>query len=186
MFKSRNDTPGLSNGFELPGRPWFKHLRAMAAADVGTELVEFAIVVPLLVTLLLGIVWMGRAYNVYQTITRAAREGARYAVLPNSVADGNAFADILSNSCSTDTNAYNDHVAAALRADNLDPAQVLNYCQKTEWLENTYPKQCGVVISFAYPVELAIPFTSLNATSIDIHTSAQMRLENQSSEGTCP
>src|SRR5215470_15150057 len=46
----------------------------------GVELVEFAFILPLLLTLLIGIFWVGRAYNVYQTITRAAREGAQTAV----------------------------------------------------------------------------------------------------------
>jgi Flp pilus assembly protein TadG len=165
---------------------WADRLRGITAAEGGAELFEFAIVVPLLLMLLLGIVWMGRAYNVYETITRAAREGARYAVLRSSVAAGNAYADTLSSSCSSGTNAYNNYVAPALRADSLDPAKVQNYCQKTAWLENTYPQQCGVVISFSYPLELAIPFTSLNASTIDIKASAQMRLEDQSAGGTCP
>jgi Flp pilus assembly protein TadG len=51
--------------------------------ESGAELVEAAFVIPILLMLLLGIVWIGRAYNVYETITRAAREGDRYAVLPS-------------------------------------------------------------------------------------------------------
>ena len=49
--------------------------------DCGAELVEAGFVLPILLMLLLGIFSFGRAYNVYQTITRAAREGARMAVL---------------------------------------------------------------------------------------------------------
>ncbi len=39
------------------------------------EIAEAAIVLPLMFTMLLGIYWFGRAYNVYSTITHAAREG---------------------------------------------------------------------------------------------------------------
>src|SRR5260370_29718891 len=48
----------------------------------GTELVEMAFVLPLLLTLLIGIFSRSRAYNIYETITRAAREGARVTVAP--------------------------------------------------------------------------------------------------------
>ncbi|MGH3628362.1 MAG: TadE family protein, partial [Sciscionella sp.] len=64
-------------GFGPNGR--VKRLCEMAAADSGAELLEFAFVIPLLLMLLVGIFWIGRAYNIYENITRAAREGARYA-----------------------------------------------------------------------------------------------------------
>jgi hypothetical protein len=158
----------------------------IVTCDSGAELFEFAVVAPLFLTLILGIVWTGRAYNVYATINRAAREGARYAVLPGSAASGNSLADKLSGSCTTGTNAYTNHIVPALTSDNLDPANVKNYCQKAGWLENTYPKQCGVEISFSYPVELKIPFIPKNASTLTISTYAQMRLENQSVGGSCP
>lgn len=49
----------------------------------GQALVEFALVVPLLLMLVIGVFEFGRAYNVYQVITDAAREGARTAVVAN-------------------------------------------------------------------------------------------------------
>jgi len=55
-------------------RSWKKRRR-------GQALVEFALVVPLLLLLVLGVVEFGRAWNVYQTLTDAARNGARTAVL---------------------------------------------------------------------------------------------------------
>lgn len=158
----------------------------IAEGDSGAELLEFALVVPLLLTLLMGIVWIGRAYNVYSTITRAAREGARYAALPSSVAAGNAYADKLSKSCSSKTNSYSNDVVPVLESENLNPNSIQGYCQKTGWLESTYPKQCGVIVSFSYPVKLQIPFTSVNATTIDIPAEAQMRLEDQPAGGQCP
>src|SRR5690348_3478710 len=65
----------------------------------GAELTEAALVLPILLTLLLGIFWMGRAYMVYETITRAAREGARYEVLPSCSSCGNSTVDLPSSSC---------------------------------------------------------------------------------------
>jgi Flp pilus assembly protein TadG len=57
--------------------------RPAAASRSGQAMVEFALVVPLLLILLLGVVEFGRAWNVYQVITDAAREAARSAAIDN-------------------------------------------------------------------------------------------------------
>lgn len=48
----------------------------------GATLVEAALVLLMLITLVFAAFDFGRAYNVYQVMTNAAREGARYAVAP--------------------------------------------------------------------------------------------------------
>lgn len=50
----------------------------------GAAAVEFALVVPLLLLLVLGIAEFGRAYNLSTTLSGAAREGARAMALQNS------------------------------------------------------------------------------------------------------
>lgn len=172
--------------FSCPVKTLIDGLRHIARTDRGAEVLEFALAVPLLLMLLIGIIWVGRAYNVYESITRACREGTRYAVLPSSVANGNVTADPLTGGCSSGTNTYNNYVVPALKADGLDPNQVKDYCQKTDWLDTSEAGQCGVIISFSYPVEFDIPFTTLRMTTIDIPTRAQMRLENQPTGGFCP
>jgi len=47
-------------------------------------LVEFALVLPLLLLMLVGIADLGRAFTTYIAITNAAREGCRVAVLEGS------------------------------------------------------------------------------------------------------
>ncbi|PLC12149.1 hypothetical protein AUQ48_07750 [Kocuria flava] len=56
----------------------------------GAAAVEFALVVPVLLALLLGIIEFGRAYNVQISLTHAAREAAR------TMAVGNVWADAVS------------------------------------------------------------------------------------------
>jgi Flp pilus assembly protein TadG len=51
--------------------------RPPAADDSGAAAVEFALLVPLLMLILLGIIDFGRAFNIQQTLTQAAREGVR-------------------------------------------------------------------------------------------------------------
>jgi Flp pilus assembly protein TadG len=160
--------------------------RKIICPQAGAEIVEFGFVLPLLLTLLLGIVWMGRAYNVYQTITRAAREGARYSVLPSCATCGDTMVDTYAsvNTCmGTGSNVFKNFVSPALRASSLNPASVLNYCQEAIVLNpnvDNSVQQCGVAISFQYPLAVAIPFTTLKATTINIPTQVQMRMENQS------
>lgn len=49
----------------------------------GAALVEAAMVIPILLLISAGIFEFGRAYQTWQVLTNAAREGARVAVLPN-------------------------------------------------------------------------------------------------------
>ncbi|WP_430332001.1 TadE/TadG family type IV pilus assembly protein [Rhodococcus sp. ACT016] len=46
-------------------------------SDSGAAAVEFALVVPILITLVLGIIEFGRGYNVQNAVSAAAREGVR-------------------------------------------------------------------------------------------------------------
>jgi len=47
--------------------------------DRGANLVEMALVLPLLLLLMMGVVDVGRAFYAYISLTNATREGARYA-----------------------------------------------------------------------------------------------------------
>jgi Flp pilus assembly protein TadG len=48
----------------------------------GAELIEFALLLPVLLLLLAGILDMGFLFNNYAVVTNAAREGARMAAVP--------------------------------------------------------------------------------------------------------
>ena len=50
----------------------------------GSAMVETAITIPLLLMMMVGIFEVGRAYETWQVLTNAAREGARMAVTPSS------------------------------------------------------------------------------------------------------
>ena len=50
----------------------------------GQSVVEFALVLPILVMIVMGIVEFGRIFMAQQIVTNASREGARSAVLPSS------------------------------------------------------------------------------------------------------
>jgi Flp pilus assembly protein TadG len=50
----------------------------------GAALLEMALTLPLMLLVSIGIVEFGRAYQTWQVLTNAAREGARIAVLPGT------------------------------------------------------------------------------------------------------
>ncbi len=50
----------------------------------GQAVVEFALLAPILIVLVMGVLDMARAYSVLQVVTNAAREGARQGILPSS------------------------------------------------------------------------------------------------------
>lgn len=53
-------------------------------AESGQSLAEFAILLPILMGVVIGIFEFGRAWNIDQVLTNAAREGARLAVIQTS------------------------------------------------------------------------------------------------------
>jgi Flp pilus assembly protein TadG len=56
-------------------------------SERGNALIETAITIPILLLLMVGIFEVGRAYETWQVLTNAAREGARMSVTPNSDPD---------------------------------------------------------------------------------------------------
>ena len=53
-----------------------------AGQEKGAALVETAFVLPIMLLVCVGILEFGRAYQTWQVVTNAAREGARVAILP--------------------------------------------------------------------------------------------------------
>ena len=55
-------------------------------SETGAALLEAAFTIPILLLVTVGILEFGRAYQTWQVLTNAAREGARIAVLPDLTA----------------------------------------------------------------------------------------------------
>jgi Flp pilus assembly protein TadG len=75
---------------------------ARAARERGAAAVEFAILFPVLVMMLFGIIDFGRLLYAQVTLTQAAREGARQDALANSL--GISTSTIQSNTAAAATN----------------------------------------------------------------------------------
>ncbi len=164
----------------------------------GAEIAEAALVLPLVFMLLLGIVWFGRAFNIYSTIQQAAQQGAIIAARSSCVTCGNN---------PSDNTTVENAIVAVLKASSLKPGQIKEApnpgllpcpspappggCTTTSnniWVcrtvqlnpsaDLTQPPQCGTVVSFQYPFQFYLPFTSLNMQKIILSAQAQSRMEN--------
>ena len=149
-------------------------VRRLLAETHGTEIAEAAAVLPLMFMVLLGIFWFGQAFSIYGAITRAAQEGARAGAAPYCTT-----CNIASTPTTNATNAVN----SALTASKLDPSKVQS-------LSVQFPIQIastssgtngvnGISVSFKYPFQFWLPFTSLNKQQILLNATARVRLENQ-------
>lgn len=176
----------------------FEILRAVIVDTRGAEIAEAAAVLPLMFMMLLGIFWFGQAFSIYGTITRAAQEGARAAALP-SCAMCSAGSTPVANAVTT--------VQNTLSTANLNPSLAkypttppsFNTCnaggstscngssskvcvQMPVQLSTPAPGAaglCGVSVSFQYPFQFWLPFTSLNNQRVWMTASARVRMENQ-------
>ncbi len=96
----------LADGRRQRGGRWLRDERGAAA-------VEFALVLPVVLMMLFGIIEFGRAWNVRQTLTDAAREGARVAAVGNGIV-----------ATATLKQQVQDVVIAAAVNARLDPAKL--------------------------------------------------------------
>jgi Flp pilus assembly protein TadG len=74
-------------------------LRRLGRSESGAEVIEFALTLPLLLLVVLGIIEFGFVFQQYEVVTNAAREGARIASLTtygpdNDSRKGNAKARV--------------------------------------------------------------------------------------------
>lgn len=69
----------------------------------GQALVEMALVLPILLMLVFGIIEFGRIFNAYIIVSNASREGARYAAVGRSLTDIETDIDNLTSTLGTVT-----------------------------------------------------------------------------------
>ena len=64
-----------------------RHMRSSRKADAGQALVEFALILPVMLLMMVGILEFARAWNLHQALTDATREGARRAAVADTRMD---------------------------------------------------------------------------------------------------
>ncbi len=67
------------------------HMKSVGAGERGATIVEMAIVLPLLLLLVVGMLELGLAFRSYLTVSAAARDGVRVASLAGNDPDADCF-----------------------------------------------------------------------------------------------
>jgi hypothetical protein len=171
-------------------------------SEQGSEVAEAAVVLPILFLVLISIYWFGEAFNSYGAINHAAREGARTAAVPACASCGVACTWMGSN-LPCDASVV-DAVNAALIAAHLDPTQAqplapnpapvacpgvqppgacapasgggFTICRNVVLDQNSgAPPACGIIVSFQYPYQMTLPFSSLSNQPILLRGVAEVQ-----------
>jgi hypothetical protein len=93
-------------------------LRRFARSERGTQLVEVAIVLPLLLVMFGAVAEFGRLFYTYQTLTKATRAGARY--LTTEPANGTSDAEAANLVIYGNTAGTGDPIIPGLTPDNVE------------------------------------------------------------------
>ena len=138
----------------------------------GAALLETAIALPLVLLVAVGIFEFGRAFQTWQVLTNAAREGARVAVLPNPVAgsvEGRVREYMTSGqlpNAATATVTVNRNASISIGGTNASASIVTVQ----------YPFSFMVLNPVA---RLVVPTSSLGGAPITMTSTAEMRNEAQ-------
>ena len=177
----------------------------LARETCAAEIAEAAVVLPLVFMLMLGIFWFGQAFRIYGTITHAAREGARAAVAPlcatcgtplaSSVVAQNAVTALQTALRAAKLNPAQPKKYPVTRpalslcttgaAAQCDGTQLTNagVCVQDNvqlsGVNSTGLAGCGVSVTFQYPYQFWLPFTSLNNQRIFVPAQARMKMESR-------
>ena len=101
----------------------------------GQALVEFALVVPILMLLLLGIVDFARAWNVYEVLTDAGREATRLAVVDNGSTAAEVRAVVKQAAARAGVAVADGDIAIAEGVARGDPTTVtISYGHELRWV----------------------------------------------------
>jgi Flp pilus assembly protein TadG len=131
--------------------------------ESGVALVEFALVLPLLLLVILGIFDFGRAFNYFNDMQQMANEGARFAVVNQRPGGGSSLQDDIRHQAST----------AELLNGSTSVTQPAKVCISFP-SGATVGKPVTVNVSAKYNW---MPFLGLGITTTTISASATMRLE---------
>lgn len=127
-------------------------------SERGQSLVEFALIIPILLMLLFGIVDFGRIFHAYLTIDHAGREGAR------AVAIGKG-----------DTIATNIILDATSTISGFDASNIIIGQEEVE--EDAGLKARYTVITLNYNVDFITPFLNSLFKPLPISDTTKMRME---------
>jgi Flp pilus assembly protein TadG len=111
----------------------------------GQAAVEFALILPILMALLLGIIQFGIVFNNYVTITDAARAGARKAAVSRFLNDNGASAKTVARNSAEGLNQADLGVTVSACANGVCSATAWNIPGSDVVVTTTYPYSINIL-----------------------------------------
>ncbi len=177
-------------------------LHRLYAETRGAEIAEAAAVLPLMFMMLLGIFWFGQAFSIYGAITRAAQEGARAGAIPYcaTCATQNSLTVFAANAVTATNAALSASKLDPTQAQYPATPPVFASCVSSSGggppacanasnnicvqapVQLTIPTSaatpvCGMSVTFQYPFQFWLPFTSLSKQRVWLTAAARVRME---------
>ena len=137
----------------------------------GTAILEVALTVPMLLLVAAGIFEFGRAYQTWQILTNAAREGARAAVVPYA---GSGQSEARARDY-MESGSLSNHASAGVSVNNNASISIGGTSASATEVTITYPFQFVILQPLARLVQ---PDTSVGGP-LTMTASAIMRNETQ-------
>jgi Flp pilus assembly protein TadG len=131
-----------------------KSVRNRLRGETGQSLVEFALVVPMLLILVLGIAEFGRAWMTRNILTGAAREAVRVAVVPEG-----------------------STAAATTRANQILASAGITTASVSVTDNGTAFGTVSATVSYDFPVVVAGFIPGLSSSTIPLSSTTTMRRE---------
>jgi Flp pilus assembly protein TadG len=151
-----------------------RRMRALLTGDDGQSMIEAALTLPIVLLVCVGIFEFGRAFQTWQVLTNAAREGARIAVTPTPVPGG---VQTIVRNYMTDGQLSTPAIASATVT--VDPTATVGIgggaTASATVVTISYPFQFAVL----QPVARLVASGSTVGSSFSMTASAKMRNESQ-------
>ena len=170
----------------------FFALRRLRRSESGAEVIEFALTLPLLLLVVLGIIEFGFVFQQYEVVTNAAREGARIASLSTygptaatRVSNATARVQQYLTAGGLDTAAATICVGPDADCDGAETSSVLPGAPPG--VPATCVRTIQVKVEYDHPVAFVGGIVSyFGGTFGDMTLRARSTMRTEAGAGTCP
>jgi len=144
-------------------------MKARTKRTVGQSLVEFALVLPALLLIFMGILDFGRAVFAYNSLSNAARDGARVAIVDQSTDVGGVPAGA--------TEAANQATGLGLDPSDINDVQVSYLLPDLSGACPSRALGCVAEVTVNYQYTAITPIIGSFIGPIDLSATSQLRIE---------
>lgn len=142
----------------------------MRHSERGNSMVEFALAATALIFFVFGILEFGRALFTYHTVSNAARQGARWAMVRG------ANCSVLPD-CDASTNIQTfvqSQIVAVMNASSVTAS--VSWPGNSTCPAGSNARGCPVSVTVTYPFSFSLPFISSQV--LNISSTSQMTIAN--------